>query len=72
MRNVWQLIWQMKQLSHKEKYKRISKFSILFIKNVNNVFHFKSTSDLQGWRNKLIEISSSLLVLINLLDISWG
>ena len=60
----------MEQLSHKEKYNQMSnKYKSI---SVNTVISWsKSTSDLQGWRNKLIDISSSLNP-NNLLDMGGG
>ena len=60
----------MKQLSHTEKYNQMSnKYKSI---NVNNIISWsKSTYDLQGWRNKLIDISTSLNP-NNLLDVGGG
>lgn len=60
----------MKQLSHKEKYNQMSnKYKSISINTVISMS--KSKSDLQGWRNKLIDISSSLNP-NNLLDVGGG
>jgi len=60
----------MKQLSHTEKYNQMSeKYKSIRVNTIISMS--KSTSDLQGWRNKLIDISSSLNP-NNLLDLGGG
>jgi ubiquinone/menaquinone biosynthesis C-methylase UbiE len=60
----------MKRLSRKKKYDQMShKYQNLTIKNV--IEWFRSKYDLQRWRNKLVEISSSMTPRI-LLDMGGG